>query len=179
MGKILIDPFELAAIEPHVVGLSPRQVYVEIGAWQGGSVSWFGHRMSPGATLICVEIEPKAELRAALSVMRAEGYDAHLVHGSSQSPGTKQQVVELLAGRTIDCLLIDGDHRLPKVASDASRYSLLVRKGGLVIFHDCGICCSNAIVPDRMGINAVWQWMAKRRRNLLVQARHGTGLVWM
>ena len=44
--------------------------------------------------------------------------------------------LELLRGRPIDFLFIDGDHRYPGIRRDYELYANLVRPGGLIAFHD-------------------------------------------
>ena len=45
-------------------------------------------------------------------------------------------LLEILAGRPIDFLFIDADHRYVGVKKDYQLYAPLVRPGGLIAFHD-------------------------------------------
>jgi predicted O-methyltransferase YrrM len=45
-------------------------------------------------------------------------------------------LIEKLDGREIDFLLIDGDHRYRGVKKDWQLYSPLVKKNGIIAFHD-------------------------------------------
>ncbi len=60
----------------------------------------------------------------------------------SHADTTWRRVAELLDGRAIDFLFIDGDHSCDGVWQDFKMYSSLVAPGGLIAFHD--ICQSPA-----------------------------------
>jgi predicted O-methyltransferase YrrM len=47
-----------------------------------------------------------------------------------------EQLKSRLADQPVDFLFIDGDHTYAGVKQDFEMYSPLVRKGGLVAFHD-------------------------------------------
>jgi hypothetical protein len=70
-----------------------------------------------------------------------------LLDGSSYAPETVGKVGRILAGRQLDVLFIDGDHRYEGVKSDLLRYRQFVREGGYILFHD--------IMPDQ---NDGWIW---------------------
>jgi predicted O-methyltransferase YrrM len=44
--------------------------------------------------------------------------------------------LRILKGKPIDLLMIDGDHRYAAVRRDWNLYSPLVKKNGLIVFHD-------------------------------------------
>ena len=54
----------------------------------------------------------------------------------SHDPKTVRRLERLLAGRSIDFLLIDGDHSYEGVKRDWELYEPLVTPGGLIAFHD-------------------------------------------
>jgi cephalosporin hydroxylase len=59
-----------------------------------------------------------------------------LLSGNSHEPDFKARVVAALAGRQVDFLFIDGDHRENGVTADYLDYSGFVRPGGIIAFHD-------------------------------------------
>ena len=59
-----------------------------------------------------------------------------LVEGRSQSEKVINRVKALLDGHSLDFLFIDGDHSYQGVAADFENYAPMVRKGGLIGFHD-------------------------------------------
>jgi len=58
------------------------------------------------------------------------------IEGDTQDPKTISRVMKMLHGRNIDFLFIDGDHSLFGVMNDYVRFYPLVKKGGVVAFHD-------------------------------------------
>jgi hypothetical protein len=59
-----------------------------------------------------------------------------LLRGSSHEPAMMEDLKARLAGQSVDFLFIDGDHTYAGVKQDFDMYSPLVRKGGLIAFHD-------------------------------------------
>jgi len=169
----------------------PRDVYLEIGSNIGGSLWAFGRHMTKCATLIAVE-KPGARGRdpgGALEQLQGVadrleagcGYQPRIVLGDSHAAETLASVTEMLAGRKIDVLFIDGDHSLAGVTGDAERYLPLVRSGGLVIFHDCGLPTSgmkSRVIRQLTACRSVWAKYAADRRNMLIQEWCGYGMVW-
>jgi predicted O-methyltransferase YrrM len=64
----------------------------------------------------------------------------YLIQGDSHSIETLKKIEELLRDNKVDFLFIDGNHSYEGVKKDFEMYSLLVRKGGIIAFHD--------IIPD-------------------------------
>jgi cephalosporin hydroxylase len=62
--------------------------------------------------------------------------NVRIVTGDSHADTTKQHVVELLEGQTVDLLFIDGDHSYEGVKRDFEMYREFVGPGGLIAFHD-------------------------------------------
>lgn len=56
--------------------------------------------------------------------------------GNSHDPDVVRQLADLLAGRQIDLLFIDGDHSRWGVEEDYHWYRPFVRSGGIIAFHD-------------------------------------------
>jgi predicted O-methyltransferase YrrM len=48
----------------------------------------------------------------------------------------RARVEEMLCGRAVDLLFVDGDHTEAGVARDFELYRQLVRPGGIIAFHD-------------------------------------------
>jgi predicted O-methyltransferase YrrM len=58
------------------------------------------------------------------------------IAADSHREQTRRAAEDSLFGRPVDVLFIDGDHTRAGVEADFRMYSPLVRKGGLVAFHD-------------------------------------------
>ena len=90
----------------------------------------------------------------------------------------------LLAGRQIDFLFIDGDHTYEGVKQDFQMYSPLVRKGGVVAFHDV---VEHDLAHDPTGtckVDVFWREIKQNYRNkeILVEENQkcaGIGVLYL
>lgn len=118
-------------------GESPR-IVMEIGTAAGGT------NFLLGAALPSVSLKLSVDLfvqnTRLLSHFARPDCEQVFLHGPSNDRATLLRVREILAGRPLDVLFIDGDHTYAGVQSDYELYAPLVRPGGLIAFHD--------IVPD-------------------------------
>lgn len=60
----------------------------------------------------------------------------HLIQADSHNPSTIKVVKDILYGRKIDFLFIDGDHSYEGVKKDFQVYGKFVKHGGIIAFHD-------------------------------------------
>jgi len=130
---------ELEGLLVELIKLRPR-VIVEIGAGRGGT-SWAWSKLASVNLMVTIDLpdgpwggENKPE------TFRYIGDNTYAVHhylaGNSRSDEIRLQLLEILKGRDIDFLFIDGDHSYEGVKADYEIYSPLVGKGGLIAFHD-------------------------------------------
>ena len=118
-------------------------VIMEIGTANGGALFCFARMASKGATLISIDL-PEGKFGGGYSAEKIPFYEAfakpgqdlYLLREDSHVPETLKKAEEILRGRQIDFLFIDGDHSYEGVKKDFEMYSPLVRKGGIVAFHD-------------------------------------------
>jgi cephalosporin hydroxylase len=120
----------------------PRTV-LDIGTADGGTLFLMTRAVADDALIVSVDLHggmfgggyPK--WRAPLYRSFARGRQRlELVRADSHDPATLDRIRELLGGREVDFLFIDGDHRYEGVKSDFEMYGPLVRDGGLIGFHD-------------------------------------------
>lgn len=119
-------------------------VVVEIGTYKGGTL-WIWCRVARPRLAISIDL-PGGQYGGGFDRRREKLYREFLadragaemlfVRGDSQAPATVEQVRGLLAGRPIDFLYLDGDHRYAGVRADFEGYAPLVRPGGLIALHD-------------------------------------------
>jgi predicted O-methyltransferase YrrM len=64
----------------------------------------------------------------------------------------------------VDFLFIDGDHTYEGVRADFEMYSVLVRPGGMLIFHD--ICKHKFAEQINCHVDRFWQEVKNERRAL-------------
>jgi cephalosporin hydroxylase len=120
--------------------LKPR-VGMEIGAGQGASSRAFIEFIPTIEKFICLDIQDKAEHYPGMVPIKRKlrifpHPKAVYVKGDSIQLSTRREVVRVLGGEELDFLFIDGCHEFLNICADFWSYSPLVRKGGLVGFHD-------------------------------------------
>lgn len=126
--------------------LRPRYL-CEIGSDKGGTLLLFSRIATTNAKLISIDLNYPAALAKAVPKLIRRGQNATCIAADSHDLDTLRTVREQLHGSQLDFLFIDGDHSLEGVSKDFEMYAPLVRKGGIIAFHD--------IVPDfktRFGI---------------------------
>lgn len=116
---------------------------LEIGTASGGTLFLFSKVAASDANIISINL-PSGNLDAWCLKYRDMLYGAfatggqkmHLLKANSHDAATLQNVNKKLAGAKLDFLFIDGDHSYDGVKKDFEMYSPLVKKGGLIGFHD-------------------------------------------
>jgi len=174
-------PWEVVQVQQAIRDVGGT-VYAEIGSTYGGSYWAFGSCLPVGSLLLSVDrplVDTEGSVAEAVAYMRARHYDPRMVQGDSHAATTLEQAVAVLGGRPIDVLFIDGDHGEAGVQQDVDMYASLVRDGGLVIFHDCGMVDQQPSFPDVLrGPREAFRKFAVGRLSLLIQQWVGYGLVW-
>lgn len=114
------------------------QTVMEIGTAQGGTNFLLGAALPEVTLKLAVDLHVQ-NTRLLAAFARPDCRQVFL-NGSSYATETVARVRDVLAGRKLDVLFIDGDHSYAGVKADFEAYAPFVRSGGLVAFHD--------IVPD-------------------------------
>jgi predicted O-methyltransferase YrrM len=100
-----------------------------------------------------------------------EGQSIRLMRADSHSPETLNEVRKVLGGRPVDFLFIDGDHTYEGVRKDFEMYSSLVRKGGIIAFHD--ICPGPA--ANVGGVPGFWEEISAKQACRSIVKDHNQG----
>ncbi len=119
------------------------KVVIEIGTAQGGTLFLFCRVASQDATIISIDL-PGGSFGGGYPWWRIPLYKAfrspkqelHLIRADSHCKATLEQVSQILNGKKVDFLFIDGDHSHDGVRMDFEMFSPLVKNGGLIAFHD-------------------------------------------
>jgi predicted O-methyltransferase YrrM len=116
---------------------------LEIGTYRGGTLFVYSQLSDADATIISVDFSISffgKLLRIAQNPffrrLARRGQRVFLLRANSHSPETMATVQNILRGQKLDFLFIDGDHSYAGVRADFEMYSPLLRKGGLLAFHD-------------------------------------------
>jgi predicted O-methyltransferase YrrM len=116
---------------------------LEIGTYNGGTLFLFSRMVNRDAKILSLDLpggkfgggypEFKAPFFSNFAVGNQKIY---LLRENSHLPSSKGMVGSILVDDKLDFLFIDGDHTYEGVKKDFEMYSPLVRKGGLIAFHD-------------------------------------------
>lgn len=125
VNQAIQKPKELAEFLSLLIDSDP-QIIVEIGVHVGGTLyAW--EQIAP--RVVGIDWAPDGPHLVKLG-------DSMVILGDSHDVNTVAVLRECLGRRRIDCLFIDGDHTYDGVRQDYEMYSPLVRRGGLIAFHD-------------------------------------------
>ena len=114
---------------------------LEIGTANGGTLFLLSRIINKNGLLISVDL-PRGMFGGGYPRWKSILYKSFalshqkliLIREDSHQRDTFKMVRDILSGRKLDLLFIDGDHDNPKI--DFELYKPLVRKGGLIVFHD-------------------------------------------
>lgn len=126
-----------------IVEEAKPRVVLEIGTAYGGTLFLFTRTVDREATIISIDL-PGGPFGGGYPFWRLPLYKAfahrrqklHLIRADSHDTRTLERVKRMLKGKQLDFLFIDGDHRFEGVKRDFEMYSPLVRKVGIIAFHD-------------------------------------------
>ncbi|GIW67117.1 MAG: hypothetical protein KatS3mg095_1015 [Candidatus Parcubacteria bacterium] len=121
---------------------NPKYI-MEIGTANGGTLFCFCKLARDDATIISIDL-PEGQFGGGYPEWKIPIYQAfkkenqklYLLREDSHKQETLEKVKEILNGNQLDFLFIDGDHSYEGVKKDFEMYSPLVRKGGIIAFHD-------------------------------------------
>ena len=120
--------------------LKPKRI-VEIGSASGGMLFLFGHVANP-EKIVSADL-PRGRFGGGYPFWKVPFFRSfgkrgviQLIRADSHSKETLEKLKAHLNESQVDFLFIDGDHTYQGVKQDFQMYSPLVRKGGIVAFHD-------------------------------------------
>ncbi|MGI0134786.1 MAG: class I SAM-dependent methyltransferase [Candidatus Micrarchaeaceae archaeon] len=133
---------EIESLLIEVERLEPLNI-LEIGTAGGGTLFLLSRAATRDSVLISVDL-PKGAWGGGYSWWRGSiykqllrpGQRCRLIRGDSHSASSLDGVKAALGGRSLDVLFIDGDHSYAGVRQDFNMYAPLVRRDGLIAFHD-------------------------------------------
>lgn len=111
------------------------KVVLEIGMWKGYSAENWIKAFNP-ELLITLERDHKHEDGTYFEQESQKEFYHYLWDIDSTKDETVEQVKQLLNGKQVDFMFIDGGHRFDNVYQDFYKYINLVKEGGIVAFHD-------------------------------------------
>lgn len=118
------------------VGATPARRVVEIGAFEGGTLSLLAQAAAPNARILSLDINFSDYQLHSYPLFARSHQEIRCVTADTHDQGTVEVVRRWLQSEMLDVLFIDGDHSYAGVKSDFDMYSPFVRPSGLVAFHD-------------------------------------------
>jgi cephalosporin hydroxylase len=146
IGRLTVRPIQVKEEIAQLLGILQRmrpRTLVEIGTANGGTLFLLTRVSSSCAVIVSVDL-PSGKfgggyLPSLVQVYRSFATAKQNVvpmRADSHDPVTLTNVKRLLDEDPIDFLMIDGDHSYEGVRSDFELYSPMVRRGGIIAFHD-------------------------------------------
>ena len=138
---------------------NPKTV-LEIGTDKGGTLYLWCQAAAEDATILSIDLSSRSryspqrrELYAKF--IKSTSQKLHFLPFSSHDPSTVDKATALFGGKQIDYLFIDGDHTYEGVKSDYYMFNDMVKKGGLIAFHDI------KTVREDCGVRELWEEVTK------------------
>jgi predicted O-methyltransferase YrrM len=113
---------------------TPIKKVMEIGSAAGGNIAALNDFLGLDVPVI-LDINWHHHLPRRCEIL-AKVMPRLEIIGDSHDPKTKSLVYDLIPEGSLDLLFIDGDHSYAGVKQDSIDYTPLVKKGGLVGYHD-------------------------------------------
>jgi cephalosporin hydroxylase len=169
---------------------NPPKIICEIGLGHAGTF-YVLSQYFPEAKLISITLPKfidgdgnKIDDGDLGGLIKTFGKDIVYIPGDSRSPAIVNKLKEVLGGKTIDFLLIDGEHDYNSVKSDFENYGALTK--GIVAFHDiCPPVQSSPIPVNYMcEVHIYWNEIKNnyKYRELIRSPGHqcfqGLGVIW-
>ncbi len=134
---------ELLGLGELLAKLHPEQA-LEIGTAGGGTLLFLTRLASPRAKIVSMDLQDGGHFGPSYAPRRKWFYEhfargqqrIKLLLGDSHSAEMLEAVKAEFPSGALDYLFIDGDHRYEGVKKDFEMYGPMVRKGGLIAFHD-------------------------------------------
>ena len=157
--------------------IKPKTI-VEIGTALGGTLYLLTKIADTNAKLVSIDLPGGlfggGYERWRIPLIQSFARDSQeivLMRNDSHEEETVRKLKDTIGGVGIDLLFIDGDHRYEGVRKDFEMYSPLVRKGGIIAFHD--ICPGP---PDAVGgVPKFWKETMGKYRNMPIINDQGQG----
>lgn len=130
------------------------EVILEIGTASGGTLFLLTKCSNPNALIISIDL-PEGRFgggypynfKLVYKSFVSNNQKMFLFRKDSHKSSTLRKVKKVLNNKFVDVLFIDGDHTYDGVRKDFEMYSPLVKKNGIIAFHDI------VVVPPEIELN--------------------------
>jgi predicted O-methyltransferase YrrM len=132
------------------------KIILEIGSYNGGTLFSFS-KLNPNSLIISIDL-PEGNFSSINTkwktpIFHSFGKNLKLIQENSHNIETLNKVKRILSGKKIDFMFIDGDHTYEGVKKDFEMYYPLLKKGGIVAFHDI----SRDVPESNFYVHSFWK----------------------
>ena len=166
-SRASIDKNDLELLFNLLGDFHPKNI-LEIGTWKGFSAEVWIRGFAP-ENFITIEIE-KEKIKE-YDVNSRPGYQSWY---DCDSHDTDTYDIVKIYLPEIDFLFIDGDHSYDGVVTDWKLYSPLVKKGGVVVFHDVVYTSPDPLAP--VEVRQFWQEIRGKYTWVEIHSTNSTGM---
>lgn len=150
---------EITKLYELVKSENPKTI-LEIGTDKGGTLYLWCQAAAEDATIVSIDLSSRRryspqrrELYAKF--IKSSSQKIHFLPFSSHDQSTVEKATSLFNEKKIDYLFIDGDHTYEGVKSDYYMFNHMVKRGGLIAFHDI------KTVRQDCGVRELWEEVTK------------------
>lgn len=138
--------------------LKPKRV-MEIGTSEGGTLFLLSKIVDSDGLIISLDL-PNGEgggefypqwKEKFYKTFASKNQQLFLLRENSHEKSTFEKISKIIGKEKLDFLLIDGDHSYEGVKDDFSQYLTLVKKDGLIAFHDI-----NEGIDEKVQVKKFW-----------------------
>ncbi len=164
----------------------PKYV-LEIGTAGGGSLFMLSQVIEDDAILISIDL-PHGQFGGGYPENRITLYNSFaktsqkiiLIRKDSHSLESLKSVKMILKENNLDFLFIDGDHSYEGVKKDFELYAPLVKKNGLIAFHDI----VQGLPENVGGVPIFWKQLKEKHKHIEIvrdwnQGGYGIGIIYI
>jgi predicted O-methyltransferase YrrM len=176
---------EIIALLDELQALKPLRL-LEVGTANGGTLFLLSRVAHPEACIVSVDL-PGGQFGEGYGWWRVPVYRSfaragqtiELLRGDSHSSKMLGRVREAFGNQPVDFVFIDGDHSYDGVRNDFELYGALVRKGGVVAFHDIANPYDAAIQVQRFWNEVKVRYRHRELISDVNQRGYGIGILYM
>jgi predicted O-methyltransferase YrrM len=131
---------ELKELVEEIQSMNPTRI-MEIGTANGGTFYTWNRSFDSLELAVSLDL-PGGQFGGGYSKKQANFFKnfsdvkKEFIRTDSHSKKTKENISNVLDGKKLDFLFIDGDHTYEGVKQDFEMYKDFVREGGIIAFHD-------------------------------------------
>ncbi len=143
--RTMQNRFEITEFLKYIAKIQPKLI-LEIGTARGGTLYLLSRFSSPKAHVISLDLPggihgggyPRFRI-PFFKTFASKNQKLSLIRENSHDTSTFTKIIKLLKDHKLDLLFIDGDHTYEGVKKDFEMYAPLVKKNGIIAFHDIAV----------------------------------------